>query len=87
MTESNFSPETNILTMDKHFVVIHNRKSVDIFEEKHPMKCYTIAEMRQCLNKNNFELLAVYNWDTENKMELKEPENHTFRIIVVARSK
>lgn len=87
MTESNFSPETNILTIDMHFIVIHNGKSVDIFEEKHPIRCYTIAEMRRYLGDNKFELLSFYNWDTENKMQFKEPENHTFQIMVIARSK
>ncbi|MFB0501460.1 MAG: class I SAM-dependent methyltransferase [Candidatus Bathyarchaeia archaeon] len=87
MTESNFSPETNILTIDMHFIVIHNGKSVDIFEEKHPIRCYTIAEMRRYLGDNKFELLSFYNWDTENKMRFKEPENRTFQIMVIARSK
>lgn len=87
MTESNFSPETNILTIDMHFIVIHNGKSVDIFEEKHPIRFYTIAEMRRYLGDNKFELLSIYNWDTENKIQFKEPENHTFRIMVIARSK
>lgn len=87
MTESNFNPETNILTIDMHFVVIHDEKSVDVFEEKHPIKCYTIAEMQHYLNDNGFELLSVYNWDTENKMEFKEPEKNTFRLLVVAKPK
>jgi len=87
MTESNFNPETGILTIDMHFVVIHNGESAEIFDEKHLIRCYTIAEMQHCLTENEFELLSVYNWNTENKMEFKEPEKDTFRIMAVARSK
>ncbi len=86
MTESNFSTETKILTINMNFVVIHNRKSVDIFDEKHSIKCYTIAEMQRYLGDNKFELLSFYNWDTEKK-EFKEPEEDTFRILGMARSK
>jgi len=87
MTESNFSSETSILTIDMHFVVIHNRESVDVFDEKHPIRCYTTDEIRHYLNDNGFELLSIYNWDTENKAEFQEPEKDTFRILAVARLK
>lgn len=87
MTESNFSPETSILTIDMHFVVVCNRKSVDTFDEKHPMRCYTTNQIQHYLDDNGFELLSIYNWDTENKAEFQEPEKDTFRILAVVRLK
>lgn len=86
MTESNFSPETNVLTIDMHFVVVRNGELVDIFEEKHPIRCYTIAEMRQNLENSKFNFVSAYNWDTPKK-EFKELPIDAFRILVVARSK
>lgn len=85
MSESNFDNETNILDIDMDFVVTDDKTVVDIFDEKHQIRCYTIAEMQHYVNKNEYELLAVYNWDTENKTELKEPKKDTFRIMAIVK--
>lgn len=87
MSESNFNPETSILDIDMHLIVFQNDNLIDKFEEKHQIRCYTLAEMKHYVDNNGLEFVSAYNWDAEHKLKLKDPEKDTFRILVVAGSK
>lgn len=54
------------------------------FGEAHRIKYYTPSEIKQCLNTNGFELLAVYNWNAKDKAQLEVPKKRTFQILAVS---
>ncbi len=84
-SESNFTPQTNILNINMHFIVIRKDKLVETYSETHKIRCYTPAELQQYLSNNGFRLLSAYDWDTEDKAELKIPRKETFRILAIVK--
>lgn len=84
-SESNFAPQTNILNINMHFIVIRKDKLVETFSETHKIRCYALAELQQYLSNNGFKLLSAYDWDAEDKTELKIPRKETFRILAIAK--
>lgn len=85
LSESNFDHQTHILNIDMHFIVIRNDRLAEEFTETHRIRCYTLPEMQQHLNKNGFELLFAYDWDSKETVELMVPKKETFRILVISR--
>jgi len=84
LSESNLDPLTNVITVDMKFLTIKRDRHVETFKETHKMRCYTPAEMQQYLEGNGFKLLSVYDWDAEDKEQLKVPRKETFRLLAVA---
>ena len=85
LSESNFDPLTNILTIDFNFIELHGRKSGKIFSETHRVRCYTLAEIKKYLEDNGFELVAAFDWNARDTKEFKPPKQDSFRILAVAR--
>jgi len=86
LSESNFDPQTNIITLGMNFIVIEKDGLVETFSELHKVRCFTLAELRQYLADNGFSLVTAYDWDAEDKTELKVPRRETFGILAVAKS-
>jgi len=84
LSESSFDHLTNIMTLDMKFIVVHKDKPVESFTEKFKMRCYTLAEIRQYLENTGFKVVAAYDWDAEDREELKKPRMKTFRTLAVA---
>jgi SAM-dependent methyltransferase len=84
--QSSFQVEKNVLHSDKEFVVIQEGKLLDVFEEKHEIKCYTIYELEQLLEANGFKLLRVFDFDKRNKLLFKKPKRETLRIMAIAQT-
>jgi cyclopropane fatty-acyl-phospholipid synthase-like methyltransferase len=55
------------------------------FGEAHKIRYCTLAEVKQYLDNNGFSLLAVYDWNAEDKTELETPKKRTFQILAVAK--
>jgi len=87
LSESNFDPQTNVLNIDMHFLVIREGRLAETFTEAHKLRCYTLAEIRQDLESNGFELLDSYDWDVKEMTELQAPRKETFRILAVSKNK
>jgi SAM-dependent methyltransferase len=85
LSESNFDPSTNILTIDFKFLEFHGRKSGKLFSEIHKIRCYTLPEIQKYLEDNAFKLVAAFDWNTQHLREFKPFEKDSFRILVVAR--
>ena len=85
LSESNFDPQTNVLNIDFHFILIRKDKLVETFNETHKIKCYTLAEIRKYLEDNEFKLVSDYDWDGKNETEFKTPRKETFRILAIAK--
>lgn len=84
---TNFQVETNILESEKEFIIKDGKKILDNFKEIHKLKCYTIFEIQQLLENNNFQLISVFNFENKNKMKFKKPKRETFRIAAIAKRK
>jgi hypothetical protein len=87
LSESNFNPQTNVLTIDFHFVVISQNAVAETFTETHKIRCYTLAEMQHYLDNNGFELVSAYAWDSKDTSEFAVPSKETFRILTVSEKK
>jgi SAM-dependent methyltransferase len=85
MSESNFDPQTNILSIDMHFIVIQAGKHVETFDETHKIRCYSLADMRQYLENCGFNLITAYDWEIKDEVELRKPRKETFRILAIAK--
>ena len=84
--QSDYHMYTGILESEKEFIVANNMDIVDNFIEVHRLKCYTVSELRLLFERYNFQLVAVFDFDKDNKIRLKKPDRRTFRIIGVAKS-
>jgi cyclopropane fatty-acyl-phospholipid synthase-like methyltransferase len=82
-SETNLNPQTNILTLNMHFLVLNEDRLLEKFNETHVHRCYTLPEIREYLENNGFKFLSGYDWDAEDRSELKEPRRETFRILAV----
>jgi SAM-dependent methyltransferase len=85
LSESNFDPQTNVLNIDFHFILIRKDKLVETFNETHKIKCYTLVEIRKYLEDNDFKLISARDWDGKNETEFKTPRKETFRILAIAK--
>ena len=85
LSESNSDHQTDILDIDMHFIVIRNDRLAEEFTETHRIRCYTLPEMQQHLNKNGYELLSAYDWDSKEIVEPTVPKKETFRILAISR--
>lgn len=83
--KTNFQIETNILDSEKEFIIIDNDKLLDNFKERHLLKCYTIFELKQLLEKNQFQLIDVLDFDRKNRDQFKKPDRTTLRVIAIAK--
>lgn len=54
------------------------------FSEAYKIKYYTLSEIKQHLENNGFDLLAVYDWNAQDKAQLETPKKRTFQILAVA---
>ena len=85
LSETNFDHLTNVITLDMKFIVVRQNKLTEAFKETYRIRCYTLAEIQQYLENNGFKLLSAYDWDAEDKENLKKPRRETFGILAVAR--
>ncbi len=87
LSESNFDSQTNILTIDFHFITLWANKPVETFSETHKIRCYTLAEMKQHLEDCGFALVSAIAYDAQGTQKFEEPRKETFRILTVAQRK
>ena len=87
LSESNFDPQTNALTIDFHFITMRANKLVETFSEAHKIRCYTLAEMKQYLEDCGFALVSAIAYDVQGMQKSEEPRKATFRILTVAQRK
>jgi len=85
LSESNFDPQTNVLTIDFHFIELRKHGAARTFDETHTIRCYTLPEMRRYLGDSGFELAASYDWGVKDSEEFKTPTRETFRILAIAK--
>ncbi len=84
LSESEFDPQTNILTMNFTFIEVHKR-TAETFHETHKVRCYTLPEMKKYLADNGFELAGAFDWDVKDAADFKLPGKETFRILAIAK--
>jgi len=60
-------------------------KRARAFGEAYKLRYFTIPEVEQYLENNGFNLLAVYDWNADDKSELRVPKKRTFQILAVAK--
>lgn len=87
LSESNFDPQTNMLNIDFHFLVIRKERLVETFSETHKLRCYTLTEMRKYLQDNEFNMVSAHDWDSRSETDFKPPRKETFRILAIAKPK
>lgn len=87
LSESNFDPQTNVLTIDFHFIALWANKPVETFSETHKIRCYTLAEMKQYLEDCGFALVSAIAYDVQSPQKFEEPRKETFRVLTVAQRK
>jgi SAM-dependent methyltransferase len=85
---SKYDSQTNILDVRFDFYVLDtkNKMLVDNFSETHLVRTYSISQMRELLERNNFKPLAFYDGNL-GKTEKDEPAQasfSTFRVLAVA---
>lgn len=85
LSESNFDPQTNILTINFQFIKLDKNGSAETFNETHDVRCYTLPEVKKFLKDNRFDLVTALDWNTKDIAGFKPPERETFRILAVAR--
>jgi len=84
LSESSFQPSTNTLRIDMHFIVLHDAKLVESFDETHTLRCYTLPEMNHYLVNNGFKLISAHDSDSSNSFRLAALKSETFRVLTVA---
>lgn len=87
LSESNFDPQTDVLTIDFHFIALWTNKPKETFSETHKIRCYTLAEMKQHLEDCGFALVSAFACDVQGTQKFEEPKKETFRILIVAQRK
>jgi len=84
LSESSFQPSTNTLRIDMHFVVLHDARLVESFDETHVLRCYTLPEMNHYLVNNGFRLVSAYDSESSSSSRLATVRSETFRVLTVA---
>ena len=84
LSESDFDPQTNILTMNFNFIEVHKR-TAETFNETHKVRCYTLPEIKKYLEDNGFELAGAFDWNAKDEADFKLPGKETFRILAIAK--
>lgn len=84
LSESDFDPQTNILTMNFTFIDVHKR-TAETFNETHKVRCYTLPEIKKYLEDNGFELAGAFDWNAKDAADFKPPGKETFRILAIAK--
>jgi SAM-dependent methyltransferase len=84
LSESEFDPQTNILTMNFNFIEVHKR-TAETFNETHKVRCYTLPEIKKYLEDNGFELAGAFDWNAKDAADFKLPGKETFRILAIAK--
>ncbi len=84
LDESRFDPRTRLLPGEFRFFVIRGGRVVDRFTEAHPMRTYTVAEMRRLLARGGFDLVGAYGV-TNREKGFRRPRRNDFRVMAVAR--
>jgi len=85
LSESNLDPCTNVLGIEMHFVLVRENRLVEVFDERHDIRCYTIPEIQFYLEHTGFELASAVDWQIHDGTEEHAPKRDTFRIMAVAR--
>ena len=84
--ETKLELETNLLESKKEFIITKGNEVVDNFKETHTLRCYTILEIQELLQKNNFQLLAFVDFDRKHRNKLKKPNEKTLRVLAIAKN-
>ena len=87
LSESNFDFNINVLNIDMNFIVVCKDRLVELFMEKHKIRCYKLSEMKKHLESNGFKPIAAYDWDAKDTVNLKAPRKETLRILMVSERK
>lgn len=87
LSESNFDPQTNVLTIDFHFIALWANKPMETFSEIHKIRCYTLAEMKQHLEDCGFAVASAFAYDVQGTQKFEEPRKETFRVLTIAQRK
>ncbi|MEJ2244431.1 MAG: hypothetical protein P8X87_07925 [Candidatus Bathyarchaeota archaeon] len=84
--ETKFELETNLLESKKEFIIIKCNEVVDNFKETHRLRCYTLLEIQELLQRNNFQVLAFVDFDRKHRNKFKKPNEKTLRVLAIAKN-
>lgn len=86
LAEARFDPRTRRLPIDFWFFVLRGDRVLDRFHESHPMRTFTLPEIRRLLARGGFDLVGGYG-ATNLEKGFRPPRRDDFRVMVVARRK
>ena len=83
--DTKFEIETNVLASEKEFIIINENKLVDNFTETHRLRCFTLCEMQEILENNNFQFIDFLDFDSKRRNKFEKPKWETLRVMAIAK--
>ncbi len=84
LSESRYDPRTRLLPIEFRFLVFHEGRVLDRFDETHVVRTYDTEGMRSLLRRGGFDTVA-FTAATPQRKGFESPRKDTFRVMAVAR--